>query len=89
MQSPSRSGPLRQLMRREAFAFALKKTALNRGHHSRLRYIYDSGKNVTQNIRVESNRVVTGGLRQIYIRDIYRHKTGDIFLPSIAGFLGK
>src|SRR5712691_6848394 len=74
----AKNDPLRQLMRGKVSAFAFRKPALNRGHHSHLRYIYDSEKNVTQNIRAESTGVVTAELRQNYIRDISRQKTGDI-----------
>ena len=49
---------------------------------SRIRYIYDSKRNVTQNVRVNREEVDARVSRRIYIRDISRHKTGDISCMS-------
>src|ERR1051326_7795637 len=42
------------------------------------RYIYDSKKNVTQNLAAACLIAFTCGTHQTYTRDISRHKTGDI-----------
>jgi hypothetical protein len=45
---------------------------------TRTRYIYDSKRNVTQNIAERFMKAQRKPAHQIYTRDISRHKTGDI-----------
>jgi len=59
-------------------SFLSATTQENLTARTRTRYIYDSKRNVTQNIAerfMKSRRMRT---HQIYTRDISRHKTGDI-----------
>jgi hypothetical protein len=65
-------------MRQQGFAFPSQETSESALLFRPLRYIYDSRRKVTQNIAADFEAAAAARLPQIYIPDIYRHKTDDI-----------
>src|SRR5262249_15902575 len=74
----AKNDPLRRLMHEQGFTFPSRGIVRSRALERRLRYIYDSNKNVTQNIAADICVELKADSSRTFIPDTYRHKTADI-----------
>ena len=82
----AKNAPLDPLMRDRVFEFASSKAHIIATSCRRIRYIYDSERNVTQNIRYRSRLFFLSEPEKPTHHDISWHNTADISCSCLGDF---